>query len=68
MANPDDEGLSLWYRFGWRVRYALNGIFGPAQLDSTEDPQSQLRTERAAKVAASRDARLEAEARKRDPS
>lgn len=59
MAHTDDEGLSLWYRFGWRVRYALNGVFGPAQLGTTDDPQSRLRAERAEKVAASRDARIE---------
>ena len=26
-----NEGLSLWYRFRWRVRYILVNVFGPAR-------------------------------------
>ncbi len=58
MAKADREGLSLGYRFGWRLRYVLTGIFGPAQLGTMDDPQSRLRRERAARVAAAREARL----------
>lgn len=37
--------LPLGYRIGWRVRYALVSVFGPAQLGS-DDPQSRLRREK----------------------
>ncbi|MGB7817648.1 MAG: hypothetical protein WBL35_02785 [Ornithinibacter sp.] len=63
MAKADREGLSLRYRFVWRVRYVLTSVFGPAQLGTTDDPQSRLRRERAEKVAAARDARLRSEGR-----
>jgi hypothetical protein len=48
-ATSQNEGLSLWYRFGWRVRYILVNIFGPAQL-ADHDPSNELRRERQAKV------------------
>jgi len=47
-ATSQNEGLSLWYRFGWRVRYILVNIFGPAQL-ADHDPSAELRRERQAK-------------------
>lgn len=62
MARSDHEGLSVWYRIGWRVRYALTSVFGPAQLSASEDPQSQLIRERAERVVARREARSKAEA------
>lgn len=39
------QRLPLGYRIGWRVRYALVSVFGPAQLGSN-DPQSRLRAEK----------------------
>lgn len=51
------DGLSLWYRFGYRVRQLLLMIFGPAQLDESRDPLRRLAREREAKVAAIRQAR-----------
>lgn len=60
MARSDHEGLSVWYRLGWRVRYVLTSVFGPAQLSTSEDPQSQLLRERAERVVASREARTKA--------
>jgi hypothetical protein len=51
-----NEGLSLWYRFGWRVRYILLNIFGPAQLGD-HDPSTELRRERQARVEQARRSR-----------
>ncbi|MGG5260517.1 hypothetical protein [Phycicoccus avicenniae] len=48
MARSD--GLSLGYRIGWRVRYALTSVFGPAQLGTADDPQQKLRCERERRV------------------
>lgn len=48
MAN--DEGLSLAYRAGWRIRRSLLGVFGPAQLGD-DDPKARMDRERAAKAA-----------------
>jgi hypothetical protein len=44
-----NEGLSHWYRFGWRVRYILLNVFGPAQLGDN-DPSTALRRERQSRV------------------
>ena len=55
-ATSQNEGLSLWYRFGWRVRYVLLNIFGPAQLGD-HDPSTELRRERQAKVEQARRSR-----------
>jgi hypothetical protein len=55
MADKQDrEGLSLWYRIMYRIKYIGLSIFGPAQLGETEDPKSLLEQERAEKVAAHR--------------
>ena len=62
MAKADHEGLPLGYRFGWRLRYALTSVFGPAQLGTADDPQARLRRERQARVAAAREARERSEA------
>ncbi len=51
MANS--EGLSLAYRAGWRIRRALLGVFGPAQLGD-DDPKARLDRERAERVAAAK--------------
>jgi hypothetical protein len=45
-----NEGLSLWYRFRWRVRYILVNVFGPARLGDDNDPAAALRRERQDKV------------------
>jgi hypothetical protein len=55
-ATSQNEGLSLWYRFGWRVRYILVNVFGPAQL-ADHDPSAELRRERQAKVEQARRSR-----------
>ncbi|WP_404352096.1 hypothetical protein LG324_04210 [Phycicoccus jejuensis] len=51
------EGLSWGYRFGWRVRYLLTSVFGPAQLGTEDDPQAKLRRERARRVEKARRSR-----------
>ncbi len=56
--NGDNEGLSLGYRFIWRLKYTGLQVFGPAQLGDERDPQRRLERERAAKVEAARAARL----------
>jgi hypothetical protein len=53
-----NEGLSVAYRLGYRVRYLLLSLFGPAQQSGEADPQERLRHERAARVKAARQARL----------
>ena len=45
-----NEGLSLWYRFRWRVRYILVNVFGPARLGDDNDPAAALRRERQERV------------------
>ena len=56
--KSDNEGLSLGYRFMWRLKYAGMHVFGPAQLGDERDPQRRLERERAAMVVAARAARL----------
>jgi hypothetical protein len=58
IGTADNEGLTLGYRFMWRLRYAGLHVFGPAQLGDERDPQRRLERERAAKVEAARAARL----------
>ncbi len=48
-----DEGLSLAYRSGWKIRRSLLSVFGPAQLGD-DDPKVRLDQERAEKVAAAK--------------
>ncbi len=45
-----NEGLSLWYRFRWRVQYILVNVFGPARLGDDNDPAAVLRQARQDKV------------------
>ena len=52
-----NEGLSLWYRFRWRVQYILVNVFGPARLGDDNDPAAMLRRERQDKVEQARRAR-----------
>jgi hypothetical protein len=56
--TTENEGLTLGYRFMWRLRYAGLHVFGPAQLGDERDPQRRLERERAAKVEAAKAARL----------
>jgi hypothetical protein len=58
MAKSDDEGLSLWYRITYRVKYLGLHLFGPAQLGQHDDPHIRLKRQRDRKVAAARQARL----------
>ena len=59
MSKPENEGLSLGYRFFWRFQYILLHIYGPAQLPDHLDPRIQLKRQRAAKVARAQAARAE---------
>lgn len=62
MSKPENEGLSLGYRLGYRIQFAMWEFFGPAQLGAGDDPQMRLRRRRQAKVEAARAARLAREA------
>ena len=65
-STTDNEGLTLGYRFMWRLKYVGLHVFGPAQLGDERDPQRRLERERAAKVAAARAARLAGHGHGRD--
>jgi hypothetical protein len=56
-SKAESEGLSLWYRLTYRLRYMALHVFGPAQLGEENDPHRQLKRERAARVDAARRAR-----------
>lgn len=56
--KADREGLSLGYRVLYGIKYLGWHLFGPAQLGEEDDPHMRLKRERAAKVAAAREARL----------
>ncbi len=66
MSKPENEGLSLGYRVGYRIQMAMWEVFGPAQLGAQDDPQMRLRRRRAAKVEAARAARLARESDESD--
>ena len=55
--KADREGLSLGYRIGYRIKVLGMHMYGPAQLGDSEDPHRRLERQRAAKVAAARQAR-----------
>jgi hypothetical protein len=55
--KADREGLSLGYRIGYRIKVLGMHMYGPAQLGDAEDPHRRLERQRAAKVAAARQAR-----------
>jgi len=48
--SSHNEGLSLWYRFSWRIRYIFVNVFGPARLGDDIDPAAMMRQERQARV------------------
>jgi hypothetical protein len=50
----ETTGLSLLYRFAWRMEYLGVSVFGPAQQSLDKDPKERLRRDRAARVAAAR--------------
>ena len=54
--KADREGLSLGYRIGYRIKVLGMHMYGPAQLGESEDPHRRLERQRAAKVAAARQA------------
>ena len=54
MARADSQGLSVRYRFLYRIRYIGLHVFGPAQLGDTDDPHARMRRERERKVTAAR--------------
>lgn len=56
--KAEREGLSLWYRITWRIKYALLTVYGPPRLDGDKDPLTRLERQRAAKVATARASRL----------
>ena len=60
--KSDREGLSIWYRIGYRVQWTVWHLMGPAQLGEADDPHVRLLRRRQARVAAARAAR---EARER---
>ncbi|WP_010146258.1 hypothetical protein [Serinicoccus profundi] len=55
--EQERDGLSLWYRFTWRLKYTLLTFFGPPRLDARQDPQTRMEAQRAARVAEARAAR-----------
>ena len=57
MSKSDFEGLSLSYRIGWRIRYVMYHLYGPAAGDGPSDPHWRLREERRRRVEAARAAR-----------
>jgi len=63
--TTENEGLTLGYRFLWRLKYVGMHVFGPAQLGDERDPQRRLERERAAKVEAAKAARLDGQDRQR---
>lgn len=52
--KPERDGLSLWYRFTWRVKYTVLTVYGPPRLHGRLDPLTRLELDRAAKVAEAR--------------
>lgn len=50
----DNTGLSPFYRLGWRTRYILLSIMGPADQHGMRDPRFRMRAERTARVEAAR--------------
>lgn len=57
--KSENEGLSLAYRIGYRIRYAALHLFGPATLGEGDDPHARMRRQRARRMDAAR-ARREA--------
>lgn len=46
----DTTGLSLPYRLGWRIKYLVLTVMGPADLDGMKDPRYRMRSQRWNKV------------------
>jgi hypothetical protein len=56
LMSDQDAGLSLGYRFRWRLTWLLLHIAGPATLPDHLDPRRRMERERAARVARARQA------------
>lgn len=56
----DKAGLSLGYRFVWRLQYTLLAWGGPAQMPLHRDPRERMRRERTARVQAARTGQAQA--------
>lgn len=63
--RADREGLSVAYRITYRIRYTMLHLFGPAQLGGASDPHVRLQRERAARIAAARQAGTNREEQRR---
>ena len=48
--NPENAGLTVRYRVGWRLTYMLLHVGGPPTMDADRDPRRLMRRERAEKV------------------
>ena len=48
--SSKNEGLSVGYRIGYRLRHMALAVFGPAQLGESNDPTARLEAERAKRV------------------
>jgi hypothetical protein len=48
--HAKNEGLSLGYRFKWRLDYVLLHAAGPATLSDELDPRSRMKRQRAARA------------------
>lgn len=53
----DTTGLSLGYRFLWRLKYAGLTIFGPAERSVHSSPRERVKWERAVTVLRAHEAR-----------
>lgn len=53
-SQRSNEGLSIGYRIGYRLRMLGLSLFGPAQLGESNDPKARLAREREARVARAR--------------
>ncbi|WP_112245947.1 hypothetical protein [Kribbella monticola] len=52
--SDKNAGLSLAYRFRWRLTWLLLHVAGPATLPDHLDPRRRMERERAARVARAR--------------
>jgi hypothetical protein len=47
----DRDGLTLGYRFKWRLNWLLLHVAGPAEQSDDRDPRRRMERERAERVA-----------------
>jgi hypothetical protein len=48
---PNRDGLTLGYRFMWRLNWLLLHVAGPAEQSDDMDPRRRMERERAERVA-----------------